>query len=122
MSVVLGHPPVRSTLREALMATIPESIEKHRSDIEAACREAGVKSLWLFGSATRHDFQPGRSDVDFLVELAPDRSAAVQFFQLYRTLAELFDERIDLVSLAGVNNHFFKAELDKTRIPLYVAA
>jgi len=104
------------------MTTIPANVERHRSEIEAACREAGVKSLWLFGSVIRPDYQPGESDVDFLVELTSDRSPAAQFFQLYRTLAELFDERIDLVSLAGVKNEFFKAELDRTRIPLYVAA
>jgi predicted nucleotidyltransferase len=60
--------------------------------------------------------------VDFLVELSPGRSPAIQFFQLYRTLAELFDERIDLVSIAGVRNRFFEAELDRTRIRLYAAA
>jgi predicted nucleotidyltransferase len=112
----------RITDRHMTTTTIPAYIERHRSDIENACREAGVKSLWLFGSATRPDYQPGRSDVDFLVELAQDRSPAAQFFQLYRTLAELFDERIDLVSIAGVKNQFFKAELTETRIPLYVAA
>lgn len=104
------------------MPTIPPIIELHQGEIEAACRAAGVKSLWLFGSAIRPDFELGKSDVDFLVELAADRSPAVQFFQLYRTLAELFEERIDLVSLAGVRNPFFKEELDRTRIPLYVAA
>jgi hypothetical protein len=54
--------------------------------------------------------------------LSPGRSPAIQFFHLYRTLAELFDERIDLVSIGGVRNSFFEAELDRTRIPLYVAA
>lgn len=104
------------------MTQLPATIEQHRTDIERACREAGVKSLWLFGSAAGPDFHPGRSDIDFLVELTPDRSPAVQFFRLYRNLAELFGERIDLVSLGGVKNRFFKAELDRTRIPLYVAA
>jgi predicted nucleotidyltransferase len=104
------------------MKTLPPTIERHRGAIETACREAGVKALWLFGSATRDNFQPDKSDVDFLVELSPGRSPAIQFFQLYRNLAELFDERIDLVSIAGVRNSFFEAELDRTRIPLYVAA
>jgi predicted nucleotidyltransferase len=104
------------------MSRLPADIERHRGDIETACRQAGVKALWIFGSATRADFRPDVSDVDFLVELAPGRSPARQFFELYRTLAELFDERIDLVSIAGVKNQFFIAELDRTRVPLYVAA
>ncbi|MFM9197104.1 MAG: hypothetical protein ACKOWG_15430 [Planctomycetia bacterium] len=76
----------------------------------------------MSGTIETTHYQPGRSDVDFLVDLAPDRSPAAQFFQIYRTLAELFDERIDLVNIAGVKNRFFKAELAETRIPLYVAA
>lgn len=101
---------------------LPGSVECHRATIETACRDAGVRGLWLFGSATRPDFRPGQSDFDFLVELTPGRNAAAQFFPLYRTLASLFDERIDLISLAGVKNEIFAAELRRTRVPVYVAA
>jgi len=83
---------------------------------------AGVRSLWVFGSAVRGGWREGSSDIDFLVELSPHASRAEQFFGLYRALSELFDERIDLVSIDGVKNPYFLAELVDTRVPLYVAA
>ena len=47
-------------------------IDKHRSEIEALCRTYRVRRLDVFGSAVREDFDPVRSDVDFLVEFEPD--------------------------------------------------
>lgn len=43
-------------------------IEQHKEAIRALCREFGVKRLELFGSAATDEFDPDRSDVDFLVE------------------------------------------------------
>jgi len=104
------------------MKTIAETIENSRQAVETACRENAVRALWVFGSAARPDYNPATSDIDFLVELAADRSPASQFFGLYRSLAEIFDERIDLVSLDGVSNPLFRGELERTRIPIYAAA
>ena len=47
-------------------------IDRHRSGIEALCRTYQVKRLDVFGSAIREDFDPVRSDVDFLVEFEPE--------------------------------------------------
>jgi len=40
----------------------------HRTRIADLCRRYRVRRLELFGSATRTDFERGRSDLDFLVE------------------------------------------------------
>ncbi|MEM9753743.1 MAG: nucleotidyltransferase domain-containing protein [Planctomycetota bacterium] len=39
----------------------------HRDAIERLCRDYGIAKLELFGSAAAGDFDPRRSDVDFLV-------------------------------------------------------
>ena len=44
------------------------SIEEHRAELAQLCGRYRVLSLSLFGSATRDDFDPERSDYDFLVE------------------------------------------------------
>ena len=44
------------------------ALSAHRAAVAALCRLSGVKRLELFGSAARDDFDPGRSDFDFLVE------------------------------------------------------
>ena len=54
--------------RSARREMHPAVLEK-RTQIELACRRNSVARLDVFGSAARaSDFQPGRSDVDFLVE------------------------------------------------------
>ena len=57
-------------------------IEKHRETLTALCQRYGVVRLDMFGSASRGaDFDPARSDADFLVEFDRDSglSALDQF-------------------------------------------
>lgn len=104
------------------MVKLAAVVEAKRPAIEAACQHNGVRALWVFGSATSPGFRADQSDVDFLVQLADDQPPARQFFGLYRSLAEIFDERIDLVSLAGIKNPLFRRELERTRIPVYAVS
>ena len=61
---------------------------KKREAIAAACARHNVARLDAFGSALRHDFVPGESDVDLLVELAQmDPYARVDAY--FGLLAEL---------------------------------
>lgn len=47
-------------------------IESNRVDLERLCRRFHVRRLDLFGSAATGNFEPGSSDLDFLVEFEPD--------------------------------------------------
>jgi predicted nucleotidyltransferase len=47
-------------------------VAARKAEIEAICRRFHVRRLDLFGSAARDDFDPARSDIDFLVEYEPD--------------------------------------------------
>lgn len=43
-------------------------IESQREEIRSICRCFGIRKLEIFGSAVRvNDFDPARSDIDFLV-------------------------------------------------------
>ena len=58
--------PARSRRREE---TMHAEITNRYDEIAALCQRYGVQRLDLFGSAARGtDFDPGTSDVDFLVE------------------------------------------------------
>lgn len=46
-------------------------IEEERDQLAKLCRQHGVRRLALFGSALGEDFDPERSDLDFLVEFQP---------------------------------------------------
>src|SRR5947208_7679107 len=61
------------------------------------CRKWGIRKLSFFGSVTRDDFDPQRSDVDVLVEYHNPKR--VTFFDLSRAeqeLATIFGRKVDL--------------------------
>src|SRR5262245_18920419 len=73
--------------------TMIDEITKHRDELEALCRRFHVRRLDLFGSAARDDFDPSRSDLDFLVEFDYGHADALSlrtFFGLRESLESLF--------------------------------
>jgi predicted nucleotidyltransferase len=100
----------------------PHPIQAKLPLVVSACKASGVRRLWVFGSAARGDWREGASDIDFLVELDPSRPLPEQFLGLYRALKDIFGCHVDLVSMGGVKNPHFRAELEETRVPVYAAA
>lgn len=92
-------------------------------ELRELCRRFGVRRLELFGSATRDDFDPERSDLDFLVEIDPVGAMgyADSYFGLREGLVELFGREIDLVTASAVRNPHFLEAIERTRWPLYAA-
>ncbi len=91
--------------------------------LTALCREFKVGRLDLFGSGARADFDPVRSDLDFLVEFLPAdfNGAADRFFGLQEGLAELFSRPVDLVDTQAMRNPYFIAKALNDRTTLYAA-
>ncbi len=54
----------------------------------------------MFGSATRGDFDPLKSDVDLVVEFSPNRIPGLGFFGLHREFEEILGRPVDLVTRA----------------------
>ncbi|HXW40166.1 MAG TPA: nucleotidyltransferase domain-containing protein [Xanthobacteraceae bacterium] len=98
-------------------------ISTHREELQALCRRFHVRRLDVFGSAARGDFEPARSDLDFLVEFQPLQPGAYvdAFFGLKEGLEELFGRPVDLISAAAIRNPYFRASVERTRAPLYAA-
>ena len=98
-------------------------IDEHRTELEGLCRRYRVRSLYLFGSAAREDFDPARSDVDLLVEFEPIPVGgyADAYFGLRESLEALFGRDVDLVTVAAVRNPYMKADIERTRSLLYAA-
>jgi uncharacterized protein len=98
-------------------------IERHRAEIEALCRSYRVRRLDVFGSAIRGDFDPARSDVDFLAEFEPDPDLNTfhAYMGLRGDLSRLLDRPVDLVMPSGVRNPYISKEIAATREPLYGA-
>ncbi len=80
-------------------------IAEKRDALAALCRRYGVARLEVFGSAARGvDFDPGKSDFDFLVEFEPrsDLSPRERFLGLAEALEKLMGRPVDLVERKAV--------------------
>lgn len=69
-----------------------EILRRHQAEL----REAGVKSLKLFGSVVRGEARP-ESDIDILVEFSRP-VGLLAFVRLKNRLAELLGRPVDLVT------------------------
>ena len=80
-------------------------IEEKRESFAALCRRYGVARLEVFGSAARGiDFDPKRSDFDFLVEFdqRSDVPPLKQFFGFAEALEQLLGRSVNLVERAAI--------------------
>ena len=77
--------------------TLATGLEVPREQIEEVCRRYRVVEMSIFGSTARGEARPD-SDVDVLVEFAPDAVYGWEYFRLERELAELFGRRVDLAT------------------------
>ena len=80
------------------------SIDEKREALAAICRRFAVARLEVFGSAARvGDFDPRRSDVDFLVTFeASSRNDLANFADLKEALERLLGRPVDLVEREAV--------------------
>lgn len=98
-------------------------VEKKRGALQEICRSFGVRRMELFGSATGGNFDIERSDLDFLVELAPpeDGNFFDQYFDLKEALEGLFQRPVDLVKTTAITNPYFLKSVALSRSTVYAA-
>jgi len=98
--------------RDRAMGNVRIDVPKDR--IKAFCQRWKVKELSIFGSALRDDFGPD-SDVDVLVELAPDHAIGLyEWVDMIDELKEIFGRDVDLVAKGGLKNPFRRKEILRT--------
>jgi predicted nucleotidyltransferase len=102
---------------------VAPTITNHTIELGEICRRHGVRRLEIFGSATRGDFDPSNSDLDFLVDFLSDdwHGAADRWFGLIEDLESLFDRKVDLVDVGAAKNPDFLQHIRADRVELYVA-
>ncbi|MBP8252615.1 MAG: nucleotidyltransferase domain-containing protein [Herpetosiphon sp.] len=98
--------------------------ENQLNTIRSLCREYGVIRLEIFGSATRNDFEPQRSDIDLLVEFAETADLGpwmAHFFSLRQKLSAIFGRTVDLSMASSIRNPYLLQTVNRERQALYVA-
>jgi predicted nucleotidyltransferase len=100
-------------------------IALHREELRELCRRFGVRRLEVFGSAAREaDFDPARSDIDFLVEFAAQDDDLARFLDFKQALEALLDRRVDLVDRKAIEasrNYIRKRHILTGAEPVYAA-
>jgi predicted nucleotidyltransferase len=98
-------------------------VASRRAELQDFCRRFGVRRLDLFSSAAREDFDPARSDLDFLYEFEakPPGGYADAFFGLKESLERLFGRPVDLIAADSIRNPYFRESVEETRTQLYAA-
>lgn len=104
-----------------MTATPNPSVRSNREALLALCRAYGVASLDLFGSGLGDDWEPGRSDLDFLVAFhdQPGRSLADRYLGLAEDLERLFATRVELLTLDSIRNPYLRSTIEATRVSIY---
>ena len=83
------------------------------------CRDFNVRRLDVFGSVARAA-STDASDLDLLVEFwEPDSQPSKRFFGLLHRLEDTLGCHIDLLTVSGLRNPYFKKRLLEERVLLY---
>jgi len=92
---------------------IDELLIIKREEILRAARRRGAKNVRVFGSAARGESRAD-SDIDFLVELEPDRSL-LDLGGLLMDLQQLLGREVDVVTEKGLHWYIREQVLEEAR-------
>lgn len=104
---------------------MPPLLSTHRDAITDLCRRFHVERLEIFGSAVGEQFDPDRSDLDFLVRFPPGYDFGPWMSRLQEfeeELVALFQRPVDVVLDSALCNPWFRREAQKTRTLIYDAS
>jgi hypothetical protein len=95
------------------------TVEEIKKVAIPACQEFNVKSLDLFGSMARNE-GTSDSDIDLLVEFdAPELNPSKRFFGLLHRLEDAFGCEIDLLTVGGLKNPYFRRRVFREKVAIY---
>jgi len=100
-----------------------EFISAQREAIAELCRKHHVRTLSVFGSAVRDDFDPERSDVDIIVEFEefPMEEYLDNKWGLLDELSARFGRKVDLLTWKSLKNPVIREDVEATHVTLYAA-
>ena len=97
------------------MTNIRELLDQKRQDILRIAAQHGAKNVRIFGSVARGEARPD-SDVDFLVELEPERSL-LDHVALMQDLSDLLGRRVEVATDKGLREHI-RSRVLQDAVPL----
>lgn len=104
-----------------LMNHMSPVIDEHRRSLAEQCQRFGVRRLEVFGSAARADFDPAKSDFDFIVSFADKTPGtyADRYLDFAAAVERLLGCKIDLLTERCIRNPYFRSEVEAERRIVY---
>lgn len=96
----------------------------NRDDFINLCKNHHVKQIYAFGSSVSGDFNPGKSDIDLLVEI--DESDPIErgekILSLWDKLEVFFKRKVDLITNPNIRNPYLRQSIDESKVLIYDAS
>jgi uncharacterized protein len=91
-------------------------------EIQKLCKIYSIEFMYVFGSVCTDRFD-NDSDIDLLIKF---KDISIEeytdnYFELHYKLEELFNRKIDLLTMNSLSNPFFIEGIEKTKELLYAA-
>ena len=85
------------------------------------CHQCGVKCLFAFGSVVSNQFDPEKSDLDFLVEMEemPPLERGENLIGLWEALEALFARKVDLITNQPIKNPYLRDSIERSKLLIY---
>jgi len=99
----------------------PEIILQKRDQLFELCHQFGVKVLFAFGSVVSNQFDPEKSDLDFLVEMEemPPLERGENLIGLWEALEALFARKVDLITNQPIKNPYLRDSIERSKLLIY---
>jgi predicted nucleotidyltransferase len=96
-------------------------LKPYLPSLDAVCKKYGVDKLYVFGSLVTGDFDPEKSDVDFLVRFRHDEKVGISFLSMMIEMEALLNRKIDLIRERPFENEYFARSVAATKTLVYAA-
>lgn len=93
-----------------------------QEEIAQFCQRWKVQEFYLFGSVLRDDFRPD-SDIDVMVQFAPDARWGLEIVDMKQDLEEIFRRKVDFLTKKSIEeseNWIRRKEILETARLIYV--
>ena len=100
---------------------LPVEIENKRYKLFELCDKYKVLKLFIFGSATKGNFNTETSDLDLIVEMTdlnPDEKGET-LLKLWAELEQLFNRKVDLLTEKKIKNPYLIKDIENSKLLLY---
>jgi len=94
---------------------------RNRDGFIDICKSHHVKQIYAFGSTVTGDFDPGKSDIDLLVEFdEPDPiERGEKILSLWDKLEALFKRKVDLLTNPNIRNPYLRQSVNESKVLIY---